>query len=86
MKLSGKPRGLGEKSRNEIHLPASMRLSAAGITAGRAGRAGRAPGDREGACRPDWSCLPLPAVGTWQGRGCQGFLIYNRRAPSDPIP
>lgn len=54
MKLSGKQQGLGEKSQNEIHLPASMQQ---GLWQGGLGGPGV---DREGACRPRldllWGC------------------------------
>lgn len=57
-----------------------------GLGAGRAAEGRRV--DREGACRPlllpERTCLE-PLRGPGGGGGVQCFLIYNCRAPSDPI-
>lgn len=72
----GKAMGLSAKSRNEIHLPASRHLSSTGGYR----REGRAAG---------WPGGASPRLELLWGRGgggrVQRFLIYNCRAPSDPI-
>lgn len=65
MKLSGKQRGLGEKSQNEIHLPASMHLSTAR-------ECSRADGK-------ELVALTGAAVGTQRGRGCP--VLFDLQLP-----